>query len=176
MLIVFEGPDGAGKTSIAEGVQRKLHATRTHCGPPHPSRAFDHWMQIVQLASDASHNVVCDRLHWGDAVYAAKYRPDTGPQLTDCEFNRINQEIARLNGIIVYVTASADVLRERFDGEYIDPDDIERLISAYEERVAKTTAFSGAKILIVDTSYGFAERYTGIVENIIHQAKQVSNV
>jgi thymidylate kinase len=74
MLIILEGPDGAGKSTLAREIasQIGLHAKVEvlHAGPltQHPLDAYE-----VPLANyrPSTHHVVCDRWHLGEAVYPA---------------------------------------------------------------------------------------------------------
>jgi thymidylate kinase len=173
MFIVFEGPDGSGKSTLAEAVQKKLDATRVHCGPPEHNNAEEQWMAIVEMADTDGFNVVCDRLHWGDPVYAPLYRPEVGEQLGITGLHRINQAIADAGGIIVLVTADPDVLKERFDGQYIDTHDLEEIVEAYELLWHVAEACDNLSLLLINTTNGFDD-FDAWVNIIILAAEQAT--
>ena len=171
MFIVFEGPDGSGKSTLAEAVQRKLDATRVHCGPPEHNNAYEQWMSIVRMADTDAFHVVCDRLHWGDPVYAPLYRPEVGEQLGVTGLHLINQAIAEAGGIIVLVTAEPDVLKERFDGQYIDTHDLEAIVEAYDLLYHVAHACENLLLLRINTTQGF-DTFDVWVDNIILCAEE----
>lgn len=166
MLIIFEGPDGSGKSTLAEAVQKRLDATRVHHGPPVAGNAHAQWSAAVQLA-DTHLPVVIDRLHWGDPVYAPIYRPEVGEQLGVSGFHAMNELIRDQGGIIVYVTADVKALTERFDGEYIQTSDLDRLCKAYE--MCYLLSKETVPIVTIDTSFGF-EVFDEWVDMIIRHA------
>ena len=156
MLIVFEGPDGAGKTRIAYDVQRKLSAIGVRCGPPQKDYAFNHWNQVLDLAEPGRRmNLVCDRLHWGDHVYSAAYRPEIGPQLNASQTRYLDYRIHALGGLMVHVTASTEALVDRFDGDYIDQDDLERIRDSYFECERRYNRRHPDSLLRIETTSGF---------------------
>jgi len=65
----LEGPDGAGKTTLANRFQEAKFAY-AHCGPP-DRNAFDHWYDEVYANQGP---VVFDRLHVGSYVYGSIFR------------------------------------------------------------------------------------------------------
>lgn len=77
MLIILEGPDGTGKSTLAQVIYDKLvdrakARTRVyllHQGPPklHP---LDHYVTpLLRYRPNTDVHIVCDRWHWGEAVY-----------------------------------------------------------------------------------------------------------
>lgn len=71
MIVVIEGPDGAGKTTLADKVQAEgekigLVVNRVHSAVPRdPAREYE---RIIDRANDSRLHVV-DRLHFGELVY-----------------------------------------------------------------------------------------------------------
>jgi hypothetical protein len=72
MLIIFEGPDGAGKTTLvretADLIGQHAPVSVLHAGPPtrHPIDEYE-----VPLAHyrPNTHHIICDRWHLGEAIY-----------------------------------------------------------------------------------------------------------
>lgn len=76
--VVLEGPDGCGKTTLADGLMDRLLtddvATATarlvHWGPPN-KLAYEQW---IQAAFEKEGPVVFDRLHLGSIAYGKAFR------------------------------------------------------------------------------------------------------
>ncbi len=84
MIIVLEGADGVGKTTLADAIE-SLNPGNTvrfnHGPPPDGESAAMHYEESIRdlvRASDAGTVVVCDRLHVGELVYGAVVRDDPG--------------------------------------------------------------------------------------------------
>lgn len=73
MLIILEGPDGAGKTTLARALQERYTLGYHHEGPP-PRDEPVLWYYGRVLDSFRGQNVVLDRLALGERVYGPVYR------------------------------------------------------------------------------------------------------
>lgn len=150
MLIVFEGPDGGGKTTLAKAVERKVSGMMVHCGPPVKGFELLNWAMVVDFAR-THRPIVCDRLHWGDLVYAP-YREGGQMAIGMDGIENLDRMIAKRGGIIVHVTAHPDVLRARDDGDgFIDLEDLSRIRETYRDLARHTPAL----VYTYDTSFGF---------------------
>jgi thymidylate kinase len=79
MWAIIEGPDGAGKTSLANAVAELINAEITHLGPPEsPEQALDAVIggPFATYAPGEGVEIVSDRHHWGDPVYGPIKRPE----------------------------------------------------------------------------------------------------
>lgn len=96
MIIVIEGPDGAGKTTLARALCARFNLEYHHEGPPPAGRpALEHYGALVENArwrtqfpveqtidpaakspSQVKSGVVFDRLALGQTVYGPIYRND----------------------------------------------------------------------------------------------------
>lgn len=153
-FLVFEGPDGSGKTSIAYRLARKTNATLINCGPPPPGKAAQTWEELVQFAADAAAPVVFDRLHWGDYPYGTLFHE---PQLGVEGILRFDRMITRLGGAVVYVYCDPDeaIRRVAARGEelakYEDPAMQRKIIDLYNEVYAASVA-DGNDVIMIDAS------------------------
>lgn len=106
LVIVLEGPDGAGKSTLAEALVREWIAANPsvhtgevrHVGPPdafkrvsakeseyldeliaHRVRCTDRLLEHLDYCDEqkGTHLVVFDRMHWGSPVYGSLYRPES---------------------------------------------------------------------------------------------------
>lgn len=138
MLIIFEGPDGSGKSMLADHVYRKTSATYVHQGPPPAGAAFDTFMSTIEFAARTPATVVADRLHWGALPYGEVYRG--GCELTLDEFIKLDTAIARLNGVLVLMGTTAAELNARISqrdqsrSELEQPQHTQRIIDLYMKR------------------------------------------
>jgi hypothetical protein len=97
MIVVLEGVDGGGKTTLADTLQSRLKMNYIHVTNPEPGEnVFAHHFDPVRGVKD---NTVVDRLHWSDDVYGAVLRG--GPGLTDQEFGFIDGYLASRGGVLV---------------------------------------------------------------------------
>jgi hypothetical protein len=70
-IVILEGPDGGGKTALAQRFQRAGFAYH-HEGPPPKRKSWDalaHYGALVERARRARHDTVFDRLHLGETIY-----------------------------------------------------------------------------------------------------------
>jgi len=67
MIIILEGPDGAGKTTLAHELRDRHGFAYHHEGPPPEGNLLEHYGAI--LDSFRGRNAVIDRLAYGERVY-----------------------------------------------------------------------------------------------------------
>lgn len=68
MIIVLEGPDGGGKTTLAHQLCKLYNLEYHHEDPPPPKvNVLEHYGLLLEAARDR--NVVFDRLAYGETVY-----------------------------------------------------------------------------------------------------------
>lgn len=151
MLIILEGPDGSGKSTIAEALYRGLEATQIRQGPPPRGYAFDTFKAIIDLGATSPAPIVADRLHWGAYPYGEVYRG--GNELGRVGIRRLDDYCANQSALIVLVTAPADVLNARIDlrgeerTEFEDADRTQRIVDLYDEMYEWDRACSVMKIV-----------------------------
>lgn len=65
-MVIIEGPDRAGKTTLARFIEAKLGYQYHHEGPPINKSALQHYAELLLTKPDRT---VFDRLHLGETVY-----------------------------------------------------------------------------------------------------------
>jgi thymidylate kinase len=133
MLIIVEGPDGVGKTTLVESIADYTSGVHVlHRGPPVGDPLVEytfedlddyHWSGIW----------VCDRWHWGELVYGPYYRGRS--ELGWSGFRQVDDYLLSKGAVIAYLTEPVETLAERVAGrgdDYIKVDDLPYLVGAYE--------------------------------------------
>lgn len=147
MWIVLEGVDGAGKTTLAADLEREFAGTgsvkMTHHGPP-----LRHPLEEYVLGYDpyvpGRHDLITDRLHWGELIYGPLYRGET--RLGAAGLRYVNMYLQSRGAIVVLVTAPLDIIRERLldrGEDYLKAEDVARVWRAYEHMFAARESLEG---------------------------------
>lgn len=142
MLIIVEGPDGAGKTTLVgklrEVIEQRFPGEKVEVlrkGPPSPgSHPLDEYeIPLLDYRPGRQHHIICDRWHWGEWIY-----PDVLSRKTKANratWYHIEMFLLSRGALTVYAHESVDVLerriRERGD-DLIQPEHIEQLHRGYE--------------------------------------------
>jgi len=103
MIIILEGPDGVGKTTLAEELCGQLDATYLHLGYRWKDNMFDYHTAAIRFAARQNKPVVIDRWWPSEAIYADVYRKGSKWPLQ----GRMADRIARKFGA-VYVYCMPD--------------------------------------------------------------------
>jgi thymidylate kinase len=111
MIIILEGPDGSGKTSLANQISRQtgypiLHRTKPK-DEAEKQRMMEEYLQIIRSGK----NMIFDRCWYSEMAYGPVMRDKsyiTFPQMYDLE-----QRLAKTGAIIIYCTGPAYVLWKR---------------------------------------------------------------
>ena len=94
--IVLEGPDCAGKTTLAKELE-KCGYRYIHNGPPGNNPYIDYSNQLIHAGYSGP--TVFDRLHVGEMVYGPILRGHS--RITMDQFEELNNTIREQGGIIV---------------------------------------------------------------------------
>lgn len=152
MWIIFEGADGAGKSTLVEATADELRETLlpvtvTHLGPPaKPSTALTECVEgpYLDYVVGRSH-LVSDRWGWGCPVYGPIYRPeDDLDGYGDFGIGgfRYSELFALSRGAyFVLVDGEPDELRRRLEfrgDDYVDLDDLDAIVQKYRTLTVET--------------------------------------
>lgn len=110
-MLIIEGPDGVGKTTLAMTLRKYLprhfysHMTK-------PGEGFDfYWDYLDRIGR----NVIQDRFHWGEAIYPQAVGRDS--QLDLGEFRLIEARLRLVGSFLVLITAELDLVEERWHSD-----------------------------------------------------------
>jgi len=129
MLIILEGPDGVGKTTLAEKLRSlilKVDPRSTVCvlrkGPPTSHPLDEYLTPLLNYRPNQGLHLILDRWHIGEWVYPRlSYR---NSQLDNAVYWYLNQWIRRLGGLLVYCHTDAaraeQIYRERSSTHYFE--------------------------------------------------------
>lgn len=114
MLIILEGVDLSGKTTLANALDEKLSSThivhRRRCGQLKQNALNEY---LVPLADITQEDVwIFDRLHMGELIYGPVFRG--GSQLTMAQTHYIELVLNQLGAVRVHVQASTPTLLNRY--------------------------------------------------------------
>jgi hypothetical protein len=138
--VILEGPDGTGKTTLANEIIRRTGASYIHCGPPDkPALGF----YLDKLRSVKGPAVV-DRLHVGSYCYGIAFR--YAPDLTEFENWLIEGFLYAHGAQLVYCDTPAAVVDQNLargpdnaDAAIYEAPEKRALVRAlYEERMFET--------------------------------------
>lgn len=137
MIVVIEGADGTGKTTLARAVTDRLGAAYLHAGPPELHPLVSYTAPLEPLADRI--DVVCDRWHLGELVYGPLYRG--GPGLTDCQFGAVEDYLLAKGAVLVHCTGRSRDIARRLDqrGEdFLQPADLNRCLNLFDKAVLRS--------------------------------------
>lgn len=107
MLIIIEGPDKSGKTTLAKKIEEKFHYQYAHFSAPGDDPALEY----ASFFSGISSPTVCDRSYFGERVYGPLLRGAS--KISDLQYAVI-ERICRLKGaIFIYASTPLEVCQSR---------------------------------------------------------------
>lgn len=95
MIVIIEGPDGAGKTTLARAIQQDTGWQYIHANAPaaHPL------IEYTAPLSDSTKSFVLDRWHLGEMVYGPLHRG--GSRLSPEQFVAVEQFLDERGAVVV---------------------------------------------------------------------------
>lgn len=108
MIVILEGVDKAGKTTLAEKLKEELHWPIVHFGKPGPRPADEY---IVFLKELKDKDVICDRFFVGQFVYGPLFRGSVG--MTPVEVVTIERLCRKIGAVLIHVNPPYPVIGNR---------------------------------------------------------------
>lgn len=150
MLIILEGIDGAGKSTLArqltEVLARSGTVTNIHRGPPTQHPLDEYLTPLLDYRPGTGQHWILDRWHVGERVYPQLRGRET--QFDDVMWWYVNRYVQRLGGVTVYCHRSTAGLeqtyRERGEPELLaEVEDARKLFGrASEEALGEQLDYS----------------------------------
>ena len=120
MLIVLEGCDGSGKTTLANFLSKLLDAQIIHCTKETPND-YGFFDTIIKAAE--SRNLIADRWCYGQFVYQSEDERPLGDRMHYAKENLKKLETKMLIGNVkvIFVAAPDDVIKKRLEARAETP-------------------------------------------------------
>lgn len=110
MLIVLEGCDGCGKTTLAQNLAVVLKADIIHC-TNRTQNNYSYFAEII--AQGATRNIIADRFMYGQFVYQTEAERKANDWLTSEELHSLERMMYATKAKLIHVTAPPYVIKER---------------------------------------------------------------
>lgn len=142
MLIVLEGCDGTGKTTLAHNLSKMLGAEIIHCTTNTPNTVW-FFRDIIETAK--TKNIIADRFCYGQFVY----QNEDERQLTKRDLYDLELAMLNTGARVVYVDCDEQVINTRLAARGETP---MRPIRKLKDGYLKIFSDSLLKIAVVDTT------------------------
>lgn len=107
MLVIIEGPDKAGKTTLAKEITKRFGYCYSHFGAPGP----DPGREYADFLCKLERPTVCDRFYIGEQVYGPLLR---GKSLISNLQKAVLERLCRFRGaVLIYASTPLEVCQER---------------------------------------------------------------
>lgn len=174
-LIIIEGVDRTGKTTLAETLISHLqldethHTQLLHFGPPKENALSEYLGPLLDYDPRKDH-IVCDRFHIGEDVWPHFF--DRDPRMTTSERGLIELFLHARGGVVVHATRDILGLREAFrNSDPPEPLPEERVFEAlnkFKEEIDKSAC------LVVDFSLDKLEQKVGEILKTAQLASMIA--
>jgi len=155
MLLVFDGPDKAGKSTLIESLERNdlvYHSTRPF--KPYSDYSIYIKAQYETIASFSKffigNHLILDRFLLSEYCYSQLTRDEKVNKDSSYIFD-IDKQISD-NAVLIYVTANSETIKKRIvkaKEKEITIDDVDTLLNAYYKYLKMTKI----PYMIIDTTY-----------------------
>lgn len=139
MLCILEGPDGVGKTTLADQLAEYIRRHRPsdtveiwRKGPPTLHPLDEYVTPLIAYRPGTNHHIICDRWHWGEMVYPQVF--GRASLMDSAMFTYVELFLQSRGALVVNVmrdlAATHRALRERGD-DLVRPDQLPQIVSGY---------------------------------------------
>lgn len=137
-IIILEGIDGAGKTTLAQHILEasQIETTILHRGPLQGTVEDELIYPLQRVTADEL--LISDRWHLGELIYGPIYR---GKSVVEGFYNDlIDQLLFDMNAVKVVLSPPLDVIKARLEArgeDYLQPEHVDQVHALYEELATK---------------------------------------
>lgn len=111
MKIIIEGPDGAGKTTLAQTLSRMTKYPIIHRSKPESDEERDSMMNGYLVNSQTTDNAIYDRYAYSELVYGTVMRDKSYVSFE--QLLQIEDNLAKAGGMVIFCDAPIDLLWNR---------------------------------------------------------------
>jgi len=115
VLILLEGPDGAGKSSLAAKLATELKKIGTveqwHKGPPTKHPLDEYEMPLLKYRPGRNHHIIADRWHLGELVYPHVFGRES--KYSSAVHHHLEAFLRSRGALLVYTCPPIGVLKSR---------------------------------------------------------------
>lgn len=132
MLIILEGPDCSGKTTIAERIRELTGANLLHKGPPARDVISEYTLDLQWYRPGQGVDIICDRWHLGEQVYGPILRGESGfDRASFAHVEKTLQVRGALLGVPVVPTKMLKTRMSERGDDLVDPGELRKIQAAY---------------------------------------------
>lgn len=112
MLIILEGVDGAGKSTLAAQLAADIPGAEVrHFSQPEAHPLTEYGLPIEAYRPGTRQHLICDRFHIGEMIYSELYRD--GSLLGEAGFWWMRQLLKSRGALVLNVTAPLELIEQR---------------------------------------------------------------
>lgn len=134
MLIILEGADGTGKSTVAQELANVLGAKVLHRGPPGQDVITEYARDIQWYRPGQGTHVVCDRWHLGELIYGPLLRGSSA--FTRESLAHVEKVLQTRGALLVVLDGDAAEIRGRLrrrGDDLVREDQIDGILAAYRD-------------------------------------------
>jgi thymidylate kinase len=130
MIVILEGENKTGKTTLAKHIEKEYGFRYIKCSQPGKRGPYAEYREVIESILQKPENVVIDRFHIGEEVYGPIYRGRSG--LSQENFSEIEQDLNKLNTILIYCYDNENNIAKRFKEENEEFANVEKIAKTLE--------------------------------------------
>jgi hypothetical protein len=172
LLIVIEGPDLTGKTTLARRIAEMIDGTIRHSGPPtrHPIEEYQTALDGYDPRGDQ--HLILDRWHVGEHVWPKVFGRKTEFDLAVAR--HVDMFMESRGALVVYADRNKDLLKQELEGsnEPVSPGQVDQIVDLFRD----ARLFSEKVSLPWDYETGTDDDISKIVETARYKAREARTV
>lgn len=168
MLIILEGADGTGKTTLAGELVEVLGAKLLHRGPPGQDVITEYARDIQWYRPGQGTHVVCDRWHLGELIYGPLLRGSSA--FTRESLAHVEKVLQTRGALLVVLDGDAAEIRGRLrrrGDDLVAVDQIDGILAAYRDVETQLPRYN-----IRDQNLAVTAKYAARLASVLEHAAE----